>query len=155
MGHLAVSQTATVQAQAFYMHALPLLLSTLFFGMVPMAQDSDVGGSFESEFEVVADNCEGKGLTLDKSEVVVAESGKRLTVKISDLPTLVGRTGRKGKLRAEIDAPAKAAGLKARYGLNARISGDKLQGVFVAEYFRTEKPLCTKSFSISGTRSKR
>lgn len=134
------------------MHILPALIATMFFSLAPMAQ-SVAGGSFDSEFEVVADNCKGEGLKLSKAIVNVSESGRQVNVRIPELPTLSGRTGRKGKIRAEASAPTKTPGLSARYGLNARISGDKLQGVFVAEYFRADKPQCTQSFSLSGKRS--
>lgn len=127
----------------------------MFFSLAPMAQDTSAAGSFDSEFEVVADNCKGEGLKLGKALVEVTESGKQVNVKIPELPTLSGRTGRKGKIRAEATAPTKTPGLSARFGVNARISSDTLQGVFVAEYFRADKPQCTQSFSITGKRSKR
>jgi hypothetical protein len=136
------------------MHILPLVIATMFFSLAPMAQDSSAGGSFDSEFEVVADNCKGEGLKLGKGTVKVSENGKQVNVKIPELPTLSGRTGRKGKIRAEATAPTKTPGLSARYGLNARITSDALQGVFVAEYFRASKPQCTQSFSITGKRSR-
>ncbi len=137
------------------MYLFTILLSAFFLGVTPMAQDASAAGSYEVKFETVADNCKGQGIELGKSTLAVSQNGKAVSVKVPELPTLSGQTGRKGKIRAEVTAATKATGGTARYGLNARISNSAIQGVFVAEFFKDDKPQCTQSFSLVGQKTKR
>lgn len=135
---------------------LPLLTAVLL-GTAPAAraQGQSAAGSFPSSFEKVVDNCTGPGMTLGKTTILISKNGKRITVRIPEIPELQGRAGRRGKLRADSTGELKDSKLKARYGFNGRISGEKLAAVFVAEYFKGDKPQCTQSWSVSGKRAKR
>lgn len=133
---------------------------TTFFALAILTSAPNVqaqgstAGSYDSRFEEVSDNCKGPGMELDKAKIVVTMKGKRLQVKMAEVPTLRGRAGRRGKLRASGEGSGKSPGVKVRYGLNGRVSGSTLQAVFVAEYYKGEKPLCTQSWSVAGKRTK-
>lgn len=118
------------------------------------AQDNVMAGSFASTFEKVVDNCKDVGAKLNKEKIVVTQNGKLLMVKIPALPSMKGKVGKRGKLRAEAAADTASPAIRAQYGLNGRITGNKLQAVLVAEFFKNDKPECTQSWSVSGKRTK-
>tara|TARA_R110002096_G_scaffold44526_13_gene120542 strand:+ start:132733 stop:133218 length:486 start_codon:yes stop_codon:yes gene_type:complete len=105
-------------------------------------------GNFKSTFTKVVDNCD-KGLDLTKASLTISKTEGSVTVRIDALPPLVGKAGKRGKLRAE--AKGKGHGMDVRYGLNGRVSDGELQAVFVAEYFKGKTPVCTQSFRVVGT----
>lgn len=113
-----------------------------------LAQDT---GSFPSTFKKVVDNCD-KGLEITTATLTIAKTDRNVTVAIDTLPTLKGKAGKGGKLRAE--ARGTANGLDVRYGLNGRVSDGDLQAVFVAEYFSGKRPVCTQSFRVVGSATK-
>ncbi len=124
-------------------------IAVLCFAVTPaMAQEA---GSFAGKFKKVVDNCEA-GLSLEKATLAITKDGKAIRVRIDGLPVLNGKADSRGKLRAK--AKGSANGLEVRYGLNGRVANGKLQAVFVAEYFKGEKPVCTQSFRVMGTRSR-
>ncbi|MBL4636463.1 MAG: hypothetical protein JKY56_21575 [Kofleriaceae bacterium] len=105
-------------------------------------------------FNKIVDSCDGKGLKLQSASMAVSQAGDTLSIVIPDLATLTGKVGRRGKLRASSSREFKSKGLRARFGINGRVTGNSLRAVFTAEYFKLDKtPLCTQSFSVSGKSS--
>ncbi len=81
----------------------------------------------------------------------VSQAGDTLSISIPDLAKLTGKVGRRGKLRASSSKELKSKGLRARFGINGRVTGNSLRAVFTAEYFKADNtPLCTQSFGVSG-----
>jgi hypothetical protein len=117
------------------------------------AQEERIDGTYPSSFEKVIDNCDGKGMDLKSESVVLKQTGRKLAVTIASLPTLEGRLGRGGKLRAKLKRGAtRQAGLQARYGLKGSVSRRELQAVLIIEYYQGKKPICTQSFNLEGSR---
>ena len=132
---------------------LPLLVLALSATPATLrAQESSMTGSFACTFEKVVDNCQGVGAKLNKAKLLIAQNGKLLTIKIPALPDMKGKVGKRGKLRAEATGTTEIPGIQARYGLNGRVTGNQLQAVLVAEFFKNDKPQCTQSWSVSGKR---
>ena len=118
----------------------------LAVGGLAMAQEA---GSYATTFTKVVDNCD-KGLEISKASITITNTEKTIEVRIDSLPTFKGKSGKRGKLRAE--AKGTSNGMNVRYGLNGRVSDGSLQAVFVAEYFKGTTPLCTQSFRAIGSR---
>jgi hypothetical protein len=102
---------------------------------------------------MVVDNCKGAGATLEKATVEVTQNGNVLAISIPTLPQMKGKLGKRGKLRAE--ASAASDGIRGQYSLNGRVTGKQLHAVLVAEFFKGDKPQCTQSWSVTGSRAKR
>jgi hypothetical protein len=134
---------------------LPLLVFALSATPRAYAQNGAMTGKFASTFEKVVDNCQDIGAELSKAKVVVSRNGKLLTVKIPSLPDMKGKIGKRGKLRAEATGASESSGIRGQYGLNGRITGNQLQAVLVAEFYKDDKPQCTQSWSVIGKRTKR
>ena len=116
------------------------------------AQETTLTGSFASTFTVVADNCgDEMGMTMERANVVISRQDQVLSIKLSKVPDMKGKVGRHGKLRAQSSGPTEA-GIRGRYSLSGRISGQSLQAVLIAEYFKGDKPQCTQSWSVAGKR---
>ncbi|MCP4444451.1 MAG: hypothetical protein GY811_03790 [Myxococcales bacterium] len=108
-------------------------------------------GSYKTTFKKVVDNCE-KGLDLSKASLTISKTERTISVSIDSLPTLTGKAGKRGKLRAE--SKGSSNDMNVRYGFNGRVSDGELQAVFVAEYFTGKKPVCTQSFRVIGSVAK-
>lgn len=114
--------------------------------------EAKVSGSYAVAFEVVANNCKDARIKLDRETLVVSQKGRAVSIAIEGVPEMKGQLGRRGKLRA--DAPRSRGGdADSSYGISGRIASGKLHMVFIAEYFRGDKPLCTQSFSVTGRRN--
>ncbi len=127
------------------------LLSGLLFAGTDAAAQTKANRSTEYAvtFDKVVDNCDGKGLTLFKSSITVSQTADALSITVPDVPTLKGVVGRRGKLRANAKG-TKAPATKANYEINGRVTGSRIQAVFMVEYFKGKKPLCTQSWSVAG-----
>lgn len=120
-------------------------------GLAQAQRAKTPAGIFASTFEVVVDNCNGAGSTLDKAAVTVAQAGPVLTVKIPSLPDMKGKSGKSGKVRAEARTIANTLSVRSKFAFNGKVEGKSLQAVLVAEYFKGDKPQCTQSWSVVGT----
>ncbi len=86
--------------------------------------------------------------------MTVSQAGDTLSIVVPELAKLTGKVGRRGKLRASSSKKLESKGLRARFGINGRVTGNSLRAVFTAEYFKENKaPLCTQSFSVTGKSS--
>lgn len=105
----------------------------------------------------VADDCEGKGMSMSKGEVSVITSGQgKVRLELAGVPPLEGNQAEKrgmSRFKAQAAAPTKKTGISGRYSASGRVGKGKLQMVFIAEFYRGKKPLCTQSWSAQGTRS--
>lgn len=114
----------------------------------------NVSGRFSVSFEKVVNNCPVSNLELGGGSLTITTKGKVVEVKQAKIPLMSGPVGRRGKIRVDAQGPINPEGVHARFGLNGRISDNKLKGVFVAEYFKGEKPQCTQSWTVTGSRKK-
>jgi hypothetical protein len=132
------------------------ILATLFLPLIVVAFTAQAtqaqvrGGDFASKFEIVVDNCAGAGATLENGRVTIQQQGPVLSIKIPTLPDMKGKTGKRGKLRAEAKGEANAEGIRAEFGFNGRVRGKKLKAVLIAEFFKGDKPQCTQTWSVAG-----
>jgi hypothetical protein len=116
------------------------------------AHASDVAGTYDVTFAEVANNCEQEALTLDKSRLTIeGREGDRLVARIPGVPAMTGAERRGGQFRAEVRASSSPiADARARYSVAGRVRGGQAQFVFIAEYYRGARPLCTQSWSGAG-----
>jgi hypothetical protein len=140
------------------MRILPkLILPLLVLGLASVPSEAEAqarSGVFASTFEMVVDNCDGAGTELDKARVAITLSGPALLVKIPTLPDMKGNRGKRDKLRAMGTSEDSESAMRTKFSFNGRVLRGKLQAVLVAEIFKGDKPQCTQSWSVSGTRSK-
>lgn len=136
------------------MNALSKFIALTIVCVSPLAGAQDkskaVTSEYAVEFSKVVDNCGGKGLKLESATLKVSQAGDTLTISIPNIPKLEGKVGRLGKLRANSQNIAMDKGMSSRFGINGRVTGNSLRGVFMAEYFKGNKALCTQSFSVKG-----
>ena len=122
---------------------------------VAAADASDaLTGRYEVAFEQVTSNCQGNGVTIDKSTVVISKRAPGIAVEVPKVVTMTGTAARAGRLKAASKAAkTPATALEGKFSIAGTIDdGGKLDAVFVAEFFSGGKPVCTQSWSASGTR---
>ena len=69
------------------------------------------------------------------------------------VPILSGTVSRGGKFQAEVKRGKTAiSGVDGRYSIAGRVDGTAIQFLFIAEYYRADKPLCTQSWTATGAR---
>jgi hypothetical protein len=119
--------------------------------------DVPVAGKYESTFSKVSDNCKDTGMSIAKSSIELAEPKKgRVDVTIPMVPFMKGSVRRGGKFKAEIKrGKTGIEGVEGRFSVAGRVDGDKIQFLFIAEYYSGDKPLCTQSWNAAGSRGKR
>ena len=116
--------------------------------------DSGVAGTYGANFDEVANNCEGIGMTLREAPIVIRErGGGKVEIVVAGRAPLAGELGKGGKVRAvgREQVPGSPAA-EARLAISGRVDARGLQMVFIAEYYSGDKPRCTQSWAVSGKR---
>jgi hypothetical protein len=119
------------------------------------AQNKDgaaVAGTYRTKFEQVANSCSGTGMNIASAVVDVSPSkGRNLSVTIPSVPLMRGVASRGGKFRASVKRGKTAIeGVDGRFSVAGRVEKGTIQFLFVAEYFRGTRPLCSQSWNASG-----
>lgn len=122
--------------------------------------DDDVrlAGSYAVTFEEVSNNCgvAGIGMNLGSAKVAVSQphGGHAVQVTIPSVPIMSGTASKGGKFRA-VARRGKTAiqGVDGRFSVAGRVDRKGMRVLFIAEYYRGKKPLCTQSWNASGPRS--
>ena len=111
--------------------------------------------TYDVTFEEVTNNCPAGGMSLNSNQVrITAKGGKKISVDISGAPTMNGARGRGGKFKAEARGPAAIEGASGKFSVAGRANATEIQILFIVEFYRGKKPLCTQSWSAAGTRNK-
>ena len=123
-------------------------------GSGPAAADEAVGGNYEVAFTSVANNCSSVGMNLGSSTIAVdSAKPRRISITIPSVPIMSGTVSRVGKFRASVKRGKTAIeGVQGRFSVAGKFEKGQIQFLFVAEYFRAEKPLCTQSWNATGPR---
>jgi hypothetical protein len=118
------------------------------------AEPVRVAGSYKASFSSVANNSDGVGMNIASAQVDLHESaGRRVSVTIPAVPIMKGVVNRAGKFKASVKRGKTAIqGVDGRFSVAGRVAKDNLQILFIAEYFKGDKPLCTQSWNASGPR---
>ena len=113
-----------------------------------------VAGKYRATFQDVANNCSGVGMTLRSSTIELHQSGERnVQVTIPAVPIMRGVVSRAGKFKAEAKRGKTAIlGVDGRFSVAGRVDDKGIQFLFIAEYFRGSRPMCTQSWNASGPR---
>jgi hypothetical protein len=117
--------------------------------------DVPVAGRFEAQFEKVSDNCKDTtGMNLGTAVVELGEPKKgRVDVTVPMVPIMSGVVSRGGKFKAEVKRGKTAIeGVDGRFSVAGRVEGNSVQFLFIAEYYRGTKPICTQSWNATGSR---
>ena len=114
----------------------------------------EVAGTYEVKFEQVANNCSGVGMNLASARVVLDKGkGRSVSVTVPSVPIMTGRASPAGKFRASVKKGKTAIeGVDGRFSVAGRVEKGTVQFLFIAEYFRGARPLCTQSWNASGPR---
>ena len=120
----------------------------------PKGEAVRVAGSYKASFSSVASNCDGVGMNISSAQVELHESaGRKVSVTIPAVPIMKGSDNRAGKFKASVKRGKTAIqGVDGRFSAAGRVAKDTLQLLFIAEYFKGDKPLCTQSWNASGPR---
>jgi len=107
--------------------------------------------SYEVRYQQVADDCNGQGMTLEQGEVSVRQgAADDIEVALAGVGTLKGTRSANGRFKAQgVGSPR--GDLTAHLSASGR-AGDAIQMIFIAEFYRGKKPLCTQSWSGQGRR---
>ena len=124
-------------------------------GSADRAAAQDGTATYAVTYLQVADDCEGKGMSFDKGDVVLASGKGKVTVTVPGVPPLEGTQTQKranSRFKAQAAAPTSKPGISGRYSASGRVGKGKIQMVFIAEFYKGKKPLCTQSWSAQGNR---
>lgn len=111
-----------------------------------------VAGKYAATFQSVASNCSGVGMNLSTAtvELLQAREGE-FQVTLPSVPIMRGVVSRAGKFKAEAKRGKTAfAGVDGRFSVAGRVDDKGIQFLFIAEYYRGDKPMCTQSWNASG-----
>jgi hypothetical protein len=121
------------------------------------APDGTIAGDYEVKFEQVANNCTDIGMNLSRGTITVTErANRRVDLQIPLVPGLTGTTSGGGKFKAQ--APRGRTGIQGvdgQFSAAGRVDDGLIQMVFIAEYYKGKKPLCTQSWNVSGLHKNR
>ncbi len=106
--------------------------------------------TFEVTYQSVADDCAGQGMTLDRGQVTLRQNGEQVDIDVSGVGTLRGTRGAQGRFKAQ-GSGALRGDLESRLSVSGRADG-QIQMIFIAEFYRGKKPVCTQSWSGQGRR---
>jgi len=112
---------------------------------------ADEASTYRVAYMQVANDCNKDGLTLSKGDVVVkGGTGNTLTVAIPGVPVMKGTRTTSGKFKAESRGASDRPGVQGKFSSSGRASKGSLQMVFIVEFYRGKRPLCTQSWSATG-----
>jgi hypothetical protein len=117
--------------------------------------DQPVAGKFAARFDLVSSNCKETGMNLDRMSIELGEPSRgRVAVTMPMVPNMSGVVSRGGKFKAEARrGKAGIEGLEGQFSIAGRVEGETIQFLFIAEYYRAGKALCTQSWNASGPRT--
>ncbi len=120
----------------------------------PRPPPARVAGKYTASFQEVANNCSGMGMSLRTSSIELSQSGERnVQVTVPSVPIMRGVVSRAGKFKAEAKRGKTAIqGVDGRFSIAGRVDDKGIQFLFIAEYFRGNRPMCTQSWNASGPR---
>lgn len=139
--------------------AIALVLG-LVAGGAPVAiadDEADIGGVYDVTYEEVTNNCSGVGMALSRSALTIDQKkgSSALTVTIPMVPDMTGSLGKNGKFKASSKRGRSAVqGLDGKHAVGGRVDNGLIQVVFIAEYFKGNKPFCTQSWNVSGLKKR-
>lgn len=110
------------------------------------------GGTFTVKYEQVADDCDGDGLELAPGVVVLQGTDAKMVVKIAGVVPMQGRRASDGKFKAQAKGPGAKPDIAGKYSVSGKTTRDAMEMVFIAQFYRGKRPLCTQSWTVSGTR---
>jgi hypothetical protein len=118
------------------------------------AASDSITGHYDATFSQVANNCSGVGMNLGSLTVDVDQGKNRhVSVTIPSVPIMNGTVSKAGKFRASVKRGKTAIeGVEGRFSVAGKVEKGAIQFLFVAEYFRATKPLCTQSWNATGPR---
>lgn len=112
---------------------------------------ADGTSTYQVTYLQVANDCNKDGLTLSKGEVVLkGGSGDTFTVTVPGVPVMKGTRTTSGKFKAESRGATDRPGVQGKFSSSGRASKGSLQMVFIVEFYRGKRPLCTQSWSATG-----
>lgn len=111
-------------------------------------------GNYEAKFEEMANNCRDTGMNITKGTVKFEDKKGKLLVTVPMTSSMWGRIDKSGRFQVKADLGGTGiAGVQGKFRASGRIDDGVLQMVFIAEYYKGKKPLCTKSWNVSGVHS--
>ena len=121
------------------------------------AEDSDVAGVYDVQFEESGSTCNPPPVALGRAKLTIEVKKGVVTVNTDLIPLMTGTVQKeKGKIAAKTTkiVGTTVQGLSAKYSTAGRVDGGMLQLVMTAEYIRqdTGKPYCTQAWNVSGLR---
>jgi hypothetical protein len=134
--------------------ALALLASAILLGFASSADAQPTSGTYQVKYEAVADDCDGEGLTLSAGAARVQSDSGKLTLSLDGVAPMKGRQAADGQFKAQAQGAGAKPDLRGKYSASGKTVRDSLEMVFIAQFYRGKRPLCTQSWTVSGTRGK-
>jgi len=129
----------------------PALLLALGIAGSALAQPrASERSTYEVSYQSVADDCAGQGMTLARGQVTLRQTGEQIELEVAGAGTLSGTRGAQGRFKAQ-GKGALRGDLESRLSVSGRADG-QIQMIFIAEFYRGKKPVCTQSWSGQGRR---
>ncbi len=112
---------------------------------------ADEASTYQVTYLQVANDCTKDGLSLSRGAVEVKSGAKdSLTVAVPGVPVMKGTRTASGKFKAESRGATDRPGVQGKFSSSGRVSKGSLQMVFIVEFYRGKRPLCTQSWSATG-----
>lgn len=128
----------------------PALLAVVIAGSAFAQPRASQRSSYDVSYQSVADDCAGQGMALERGQVTLRQTGEQVEIDVAGAGTLRGTRGAQGRFKAQ-GTGALRGDLESRLSVSGRADG-QIQLIFIAEFYRGKKPVCTQSWSGQGRR---
>ena len=134
---------------------LAVLVAVLLASAGSAFAQSDSTQTYAVVFEEITNSCTDANVAMriDKATIEVSRQKETIRVSIPNVPAMTGRLRKGGSFKAEAEKRSPTTrNVEQRFSSAGRASDSKVQLVFVAEFYRDDKPLCTQSWDVTGPR---
>ncbi|MGE0869339.1 MAG: hypothetical protein AB7P03_12290 [Kofleriaceae bacterium] len=128
-------------------------LSVLLVSSTVLAED--IAGAYDVKYEEVSNNC-ASPLRYPNGKIELKLKGTQVTIDIDRTPLMTGSAA-KGKISAKSkQGRTMVEGMDGVFSIAGKVTPEGLLAVvMVGEYSAGGKALCTQSWNVTGTKSKR
>ena len=122
---------------------------------VAQSKSARVAGTYDVTYEDLANNCTQVSFAMSKGSLTITKKkdAERITVSIPSMPVMEGKRSDEGTFRANAKrGPTSIQGVQGKFSTTGKVNGKALEMVLMAELYVDNKPLCTQSWNVKGTR---
>ena len=121
---------------------------------IAKADTTTISGRYRTKVAQVANNCETASLGEKTTTLTIEQTAASMVLRAKNLPAMRGQVGKRGKFSAKAKQSQPQGAGRAEYALSGHVTKNQLSAVLVVELFDSNKPGCTQSYSLQGSKAR-